>query len=214
MRKWLKAVGTYSHDLLGCTYLYGCLSPETREMVTMRNQTIEARMRSMLLCVEWLIFILGYSKTTAPKGQDQMSVHALPARLTYLHVILSTLDQPVAVQWVKELCDGTETVKIPTYDIADPTEEPVDIDGVDDYQETGAPNYALIQWRICRLGTRPRMRKPSMLCLMAIRTLPVQVLSPNTLGPTRLCMHGSTGSTYPETKRESLLETFKGPQHS
>jgi hypothetical protein len=108
--EWLEDLGDFCLHLAACTHIYGGQPRRGPEVLSMRNHNVAARDRNLRLHGEILIFILGYSKTTALTQKDRMDVHALPPRITHMFFILNALVQPLAVQWVKELVDATHSL--------------------------------------------------------------------------------------------------------
>ncbi|KAG8698961.1 hypothetical protein FRC11_014051 [Ceratobasidium sp. 423] len=102
-KAWLEKVGELSLHLLGCVQAYSGLSHHGQEIVKMRNHNVQTRLRNLFKFGEYLIYILGYSKTTAQTGKDRLDVHALPPKISEMLMIFNTIVCPVAVQWLKEL---------------------------------------------------------------------------------------------------------------
>ncbi|KAG8688112.1 hypothetical protein FRC11_006028 [Ceratobasidium sp. 423] len=100
---WLEKVGEFSLHLMGCVQVSSGLSRRGQELVKMRNHNVQTRLRNLFKYGEYLIYILGYSKTTSQTGKDRLDVHALPPKISDMLLIFNTIVRPVAVQWLKEL---------------------------------------------------------------------------------------------------------------
>ncbi|KAG8723882.1 hypothetical protein FRC09_001350 [Ceratobasidium sp. 395] len=102
-KEWLKTLGKFSLHLVLCCLIFGGQSRRRTELLNMRNHNVAGRERNLFLFYDILVYILGYSKTTAIMGTDRTDVHALPPEVTELLFIYNALVRPLAVQWLKDI---------------------------------------------------------------------------------------------------------------